>query len=254
MGALQGAVTGCPSLLEGRTQKTQHLVQYRATIWPEAGECVVSANSLAQSRSLLDHGKKSTGYARMGDNEQRVIRRGRARLRRYAKANSLRFLSTLTYAEAAESVEEVQHDWRMFVQRLRRAGYTDPWARVFERGKRNTQRLHGHFATSTPVEHLAERWGHGFVAQVDHGEANPWQVAAYLTKYLGKEALGSRMYDVARGFQPRRIEHECETPAHALDLVSSTFYGGAEPSYSWASTDRPDWVGPPSFFFAWEGR
>jgi len=133
--------------------------------------------------------------------------------------------------------------------------------RVFERGEGN-DRLHVHWATDHRIEHaqVHELWGAGHVWVNLHrpgsGDSSGRQaagVARYLSAYLAKEGLGTRAYDVARGFQPAVVELVGPDLRTCVERVSDEHFAGAAPSYVYRSDHHEGHQGPPCVFVAWEG-
>jgi hypothetical protein len=106
-------------------------------------------------------------------------------------------------------------------------------------------------------------WGNGFVGEPERYDAKPWQLAAYLAKYLGKDMdrqpFGRQRYRVAKGFQPRPTVLRYGSVEEARQGMLETF-GGELPSYSWSSKDPQFRDGEPApkpdFFcelYSWDG-
>lgn len=140
-------------------------------------------------------------------------------MRRYCRANRLRFLWTLTYAEAASSRAACGADWQEFSRAVRRNCGRLPLVAVIERGSLNG-RLHLHFATDRriPVGLIRHLWHRGRIHVGDPGKLRgrvpPRRLAAYLAKYVAKSvddaadelaaglAAGRHRYYLSQGFSP----------------------------------------------------
>jgi hypothetical protein len=77
--------------------------------------------------------------------------------------------------------------------------------------------------------------------------------ARYLGKYVGKALdggpAGLHRYEVAQGFQPRRVRVTCDTLEEALERAGAIM-GGA-PAFLWDSGDDPGWGGPHAVWASW---
>ncbi|HEV2930093.1 MAG TPA: hypothetical protein VGW74_15475 [Propionibacteriaceae bacterium] len=121
-------------------------------------------------------------------------------MRRYCRANRLRFLWTLTYATEPATRGEVTRHLRWFLQQVRRHFGRLPLIVVIERGSAH-DRLHCHFAAGRflSIETVRRCWPHGFVHVGDPGQL-PGRVpvrrlAAYLAKYVAKQVEGLELED-----------------------------------------------------------
>lgn len=150
-----------------------------------------------------------------------AARRARSKLRRYAAANRLNRLGTLTYAgEGCHDPLALRADLAAFFRSLRTAlgGQPLPYIWVPEWHK-SGHGLHAHFAVNRFIKRsvIEHAWGRGFVhikmlgdLKVGSGPLEEARSAAgYLSKYVSKtfdepefRSLGLHRYDVAQGFQP----------------------------------------------------
>jgi hypothetical protein len=164
-------------------------------------------------------------------------RRAAGAIRRFAKANGLNYLWTLTYAEAASDRAQVVRDvMRFFAGLAVHLGELAAVA-VIERGGRGTKRLHVHFAMQGRVDHaeMGWLWGHGYVYYGD-GERHPGRstvekLAGYLSKYLCKTFEGDGLADGDRqaeqnrylhtqGFEPECTSRRFDLPQYAEDWLA----------------------------------
>lgn len=140
-------------------------------------------------------------------------------MRRYCRANRMRFLWTLTYREAPSSRKQVTKDLRWFFRQMGRLFRKQALIAVIETGTA-TNRLHVHFAASRflSIEKVRRAWGRGIVHVGDPGQlagrVPVRRLAAYLAKYVSKQsddvategakerAQGEHRYLVTQGFTP----------------------------------------------------
>jgi hypothetical protein len=119
-----------------------------------------------------------------------------------------------------------------------------------------------HFAVGTYVDKglIDEAWGHGFVEirrlnadlQYASSLARARVATAYLGKYVAKSferSAGLHRYEVAQGFQPRRLRFFAETMELALQFCVELRHG-AVPQFS-LSDDWEGWQGPPVVWMQW---
>jgi len=194
-------------------------------------------------------------------------------LRRYSKANLLRFLWTPTYAVEPPDRTTVTGHWRLFFRRLQRRFGRQPLAAVTETGSARG-RLHGHFGASRflSIEVVQSCWPWGRVHVGDPwrmpGKLESGELAAYLAKYVKKgfaglpddspkhRAAGEHRYLVAQGFQPERVSGRAPSARRVLAGVMDVMgvpervfaYGerGADPFYGyWASWPERAWLRRP---------
>jgi hypothetical protein len=129
-------------------------------------------------------------------------------VRRYCRANRLRFLWTLTYATEPSARKQVTTDLRWFFQQIRRTFGKLPLVVVIEEGS-SSGRLHVHFAAARfmSIEKMRRCWRHGFVHVGDPrkmpGRLPVRRLAAYLAKYVAKE-----LEEGGEGGPKERAEHE----------------------------------------------
>jgi len=122
--------------------------------------------------------------------------------------------------------------------------------------------LHVHFAVGRYVDKglIANAWDHGFVEirrlnddlKYASSLARARVAAAYLGKYVSKAFnRSSRLhrYEVAQGFQPRRLRFVAETIEIAVQFCVE-LRGGAIPRFS-LSDEWEGWQGPPTVWMQW---
>lgn len=238
---------------------------WRFALYPDAGE---------GGGSFLYSDRPRPAYVARGasaDPERSAHeagRRARAKLRRYCAANRLNRLGTLTYAgHGNHDPERLREHLGLFFRELRDrlGGESFPYAWVPEWHK-TEHGLHAHFALGryAPRSALVESWPHGFVhikligdlptGSTRLGEARI--AAGYLAKYVGKSfdadrdrLQGLHRYDVAQGFQPRRVPLDGTTAADVLGQACEVL--GSSPSRLWNSDEADDWDGPPALWAQW---
>ena len=180
-------------------------------------------------------------------------------MRRYAAANRLNRLGTLTYeGEGCHDSAELRKHMSRFFRNLRKllGGKPLPYVWVPEWHKTD-HGLHVHFALGRYVRRsiINEAWGRGFVhikllgdLPVGSTTLHEARLAArYLSKYVGKDfgtehERGRHRYDVAEDFQPREVVVRAikldQAIAHASEIM------GRRPESVSLSQDWPNWTGP----------
>jgi len=200
--------------------------------------------------------------------EQEASRRARTKLRRYIAANRLNRFATLTYAgEGCFDQQQLRGDVGEFFRGLRRelGGKPFPyaWAPEWHPGGHG---LHVHFAVGRYVRQslIKDVWGRGIVYIKLIGDLpvglgaleEARQVAAYLAKYVSKNAADERVprlhrYEVAERFQPQRLPLLGRSEESVLEQACELM--GGVPSRVWRSAEQEGWRGPPAYWCAWAG-
>jgi hypothetical protein len=240
-----------------------HQAYWSFTLYPEAAEgggCYVP--------TLRVGGVGGEGSSDPERSQLEAARRARAKLRRYAAANRLNRLWTLTYAGAGCFDQALLRvDLAGFFRGLRRElGRPLPyvWVPEWHPGGHG---LHVHFAVGQYVRYrlIKEVWGRGIVhvrligdLPVGSGALEEARVAAgYLAKYVSKNVGDERIprlhrYEVAQGFQPERVPLSAESDRAVVERASELM--GSEPVRVWRSSEAEGWRGPPAYWCAWAGR
>lgn len=197
-----------------------------------------------------------------------AARRARSKLRRYAAANRLNRLGTLTYAEeGCHDPRALREDLGAFFRALRSdlGGKPLPYVWVPEWHKTG-HGLHAHFAVNRFIKRsvIEDAWGRGFVhikmlgdLKVGSGPlAEARSAAGYLSKYVSKtfdepefHSLGLHRYDVAQGFQPVPLHLDGASSEDVLAQASD--YLGSLPARSWSSARAQNWDGAPAIWAQW---
>lgn len=222
----------------------------------EAGGCLVSPRRPWTGRYAIEpDDERSTAEA---------IRRARGKVRRYAAANRLNRLATLTYAEACREPARLRADLGGFFKRLRNGlGEAFPyvWVPEWHPGGHG---LHAHFVVGRYIHYRAIRaaWDRGLVhikligdLPVGSGAIEEARRAGrYVSKYIGKDLgsageAGLHRYDVAEGFGPNvqklRGTSLDDVLGQAVEIM------GREPVEVWDSADELVWDRPHSVWFQW---
>lgn len=103
-------------------------------------------------------------------------------------------LLTLTYRENMEDRTRAYQDTVTFIQRARSAGYLVHYVAVPEQQKRGAWHVHIACRGFMWVQTLRRIWrgvvgadnGNIDLSYRHRGESNPWRIASYLSKYIGK--------------------------------------------------------------------
>jgi hypothetical protein len=224
----------------------------------EAGGCLLVPDS---------RGRGAGGESDPERSASEAVRRARTRLRRYAVANRLNRLGTLTYAgEGCHDPEQLREDVASFFRGLKPALGGEPfpylWLPEWHPGGHG---LHVHFAVGqyVPQTLIRDVWERGFVhikllgdLPVGYGALEEARLAAsYLCKYLGKgldderRRAGLHRYEVAQGFQPERVALIGNGIEDVLGQASERM--GAPPKIVWRSSKVEGWHGPPAVWAGW---
>jgi hypothetical protein len=230
------------------------------TLYPEAGEgggCVSTPRQPLASGGAPDSERAA----------EEAARRARAKIRRYAAANRLNRLGTLTYrGEGCHDPVALRGQLADFFRGLRAGldGEAFPylWVPQWHPGGHG---LHAHFAVGRFVpRRLIERsWGHGFVhiklldgLPVGSGALGEARLAArYLARYVGRDVeeerrlAGLHRYEVAQGFQPAKVECYGSSAEDVIERASG--YMGSAPERVWLSSSVEGWRGPPACWAQW---
>jgi hypothetical protein len=167
-----------------------------------------------------------------------AARRASAMVRRYAVANRLDRLATLTYKGAGQFDERAfRRDMHDFGRRLRSSlgGSTYPYLYVPE-WHPGGHGLHAHalFGQYVPQGLLRSAWGLGIVDIRRRGPgikagsiASTRRAVGYISKYIVKSfdaprVKGLHRYELAQGFQPRVERIVATSREEAIALATST--------------------------------
>jgi hypothetical protein len=230
------------------------------SLYPDAGE---GGGCLSTARQGLPSGGRPDS-ARAAEE---AARRARAKIRRYAAANRLNRLGTLTYRGAGcHDPVALRTHLAAFFRELRdgldEGGFAYLWVPQWHPGGHG---LHAHFAVGRFVaRRLIEGvWAHGFVhiklldgLPVGSGELAEARLAArYLARYVGRDVeserrlAGLHRYEVAQGFQPAKVECYGASAEDVVDRASG--YMGSAPERVWLSSSTEGWRGPPACWAQW---
>ena len=198
---------------------------------------------------------------------EEAARRARAKIRRYAAANRLNRLGTLTYrGEGCHDPLVLRGHLAGFFRELRdelgQGTFPYLWVPQWHPGGHG---LHAHFAVGrfVPRRLIDRSWGHGFVhiklldgLPVGSGSLAEARLAArYLARYVGRDLeetrrlAGLHRYEVAQGFQPAKIECYGGSAEDAIERASG--YMGSKPERVWLSSSVEGWRGPPACWAQW---
>jgi hypothetical protein len=198
-----------------------------------------------------------------------AARRARSKVRRYAAANRLNRLGTLTYAGAGNhDPGQLRTDVGSFFRELRALLGGEPFPYIWVPEWHKTDHgQHVHFAVGRYVQRgLIDRaWGRGFVhikllgdSPVGSGTvAQARKAAGYLSKYVTKDfdvrPRGARhRYALAHGFAPTFMRLHGRTADEVIERASVAM-GGVAPETVWSSAEVADWQGPPAVWVQWPG-
>ncbi|MCU1677356.1 MAG: hypothetical protein JWM93_2114 [Frankiales bacterium] len=248
-----------PPLLSGLGRV--EAASWRLTLYGTAGE---AGGCFVPARRVVHVGVRGAA----ADPERarsEAARRARAKVRRFAAANGLNRLGTLTYRGlGCHDPKQLRADVAHFFRSLRAALGGDPLPYVWVSEWHKTGHgLHVHFAVGRYINRslIAAAWGHGFVhikllsnlpvGSTLRDEAR--QAARYLSKYVTKSFTehtpGLHRYELAQGFQPSARVLLGTSVDGVLRQACAVMSG--EPRLRWSSSDADDWLGPPAVWFAW---
>lgn len=248
-----------PTKLDRARVAPRGRARWLLTLYPdacEAGGCLQSAGGSS--------GGDSWWEPEPGRSAFEAARRARGQVRRYCAANRLNRLGDVTYAGAGcFDPLQLRADVAEFFKRLRCAvGIPFPYLWVTEWHK--SHGLHAHLAVNRfiPWGQIVEAWGRGHVWIHYHGDLPVGSGALgearvngrYLAKYIGKDfghgsATGLHRYEVAEGFQPRRVRLVGESATEVVGRASALM--GCEPEVRWDSASEETWAGPPAVWVSW---
>jgi len=230
------------------------------SLYPEAGE----GGGCLSVRRLTE---ASGGPPNVERSAEEAARRARGKIRRYAAANRLNRLGTLTYrGEGCHDPVALRAHLGGFFRELReqldQGRFAYLWVPQWHPGGHG---LHAHFAVGRFVSRrLIERaWGHGFVhiklldgLPVGSGELAEARLAArYLARYVGRDLeedrrlAGLHRYEVAQGFQPAKVDCYGESAEDVIERASR--HMAARPERVWLSSSVEGWRGPPACWAQW---
>lgn len=223
----------------------------------EAGGCWRKPGPVVRSGRGLDSERAAA----------EAVRRALVKIRRYAVANRLNRLGTLTYAgvgchEPAQLREDIAEFFKALRPSLGGKAFPYVWVPEWHPGGHG---LHVHFAVSRYVGQtlIRDTWGRGHVhikllgdLPVGSGTVGEARLAArYLSKYVGKgldderRSSGLHRYEVAQGFQPERVAFLDRTEERVIARASERM--GGPPEQVWRSSSVEGWHGPPACWVAW---
>ena len=230
------------------------------SLYPEAGE---GGGCLSVRRMVLPTG----GPPNVERAAEEAARRAKGKIRRYAAANRLNRLGTVTYrGEGCHDPLALRAHLAGFFRDLRdelgQGRFAYLWVPQWHPGGHG---LHAHFAVGrfVPRGLIDRSWGHGFVhiklldgLPVGSGELAEARMAArYLARYVGRDVeserrpAGLHRYEVAQGFQPAKVECYGATAEDVIDRASG--HMGSQPELVWLSSSVEGWRGPPACWAQW---
>ena len=230
------------------------------SLYPEAGE---GGGCLSVRRMV----RASAGPPDAERAAEEAARRARAKIRRYAAANRLNRLGTLTYrGEGCHDPLRLRAHLAGFFRELREgldAGrFPYLWVPQWHPGGHG---LHAHFAVGRFVpRRLIERaWGHGFVhiklldgLPVGSGELAEARLAArYLARYVGRDLerrapAGGAAPLRGRAGLPAGQDRVLRRVGRGRDRARLGLHGVA-PERVWLSSSVEGWRGPPACWAQW---
>ncbi len=232
-------------------------------LYPDAGEASGTFHYRRQPRPCATPGPALDPERAASE----AARRARTKVRRYAAANRLDRLGTLTYrGDGLHDERAVRRHIAHYFKRLRYEVIGEPFPYLWVPEWHNTDHgLHVHFAIDRYVKQrqLADVWGRGFVHIKRLGSArsagtleSARHAAGYLSKYVAKSFDESprcarlHRYEIAQGFAPKVERVWAPTRELAIDAVSEIM--GRDPRTVWTSDQTVGWKAPPAVWMSWD--
>jgi hypothetical protein len=227
----------------------------------EAGGTFITSRAYPRNTGLKGYAKDPQRSA------EEAARRASGRIRRYASANGLNRLGTLTYKGAGcHDQIQARQDISEFFISLRQLTKGKNLAYIWvPEWHPNGHGIHLHFAVGKYIKRsiIEESWPHGFVHIKLIGDLpahssvlDESRIAArYLSKYVSKSFLdekrifGKHRYDLAQGFKPPVVKMTGTSPYALLSLANEQM--GRHPRRQWSSKDVENWHGAPAFWAQW---
>jgi len=245
--------------------KRPPIVGWNLTIYPDARE---AAGRFLATVDTWEGRRGSPGESKDPERSRQVAAsRARATLRRYCAANRLNRFGGLTYAGVGcHDPLQLRSDLAEFFRNIRSllGGKPIPYVWVPEWHKTD-HGLHAHFAFARYVRRslIEEAWGHGIfkikllgdlpVGSSGLDEAR--RAGVYMAKYVGKDfdhdhLIGLHRYEVAQGFQPRKVVVNGPTLGKAYARACEVM--GGHPVKCSTSDQWPGWAGPSAVAMSWD--
>ena len=221
-------------------------------LYPAAGEATITHAPSAVRVTALCDGTPSTGRSAAPHVSHGV--RAKGRVRRYCRANRIRFLWTLTYSTEPSTRAQVTKHLRTFFKRLGTHFGRLPLIAVIERGTKS-DRLHVHFGAARflSFETIDKIWPHGWVHVGDPrklpGRVPVRRLAAYLAKYVAKDldagaegdakdrAEREHRYLITQGFSPTAVCFRYKRIGQAAERMRG-LYGHPDMEFPFGNWDR----------------
>lgn len=195
----------------------------------------------------MDHDQKTPVAA--GDSRGHRLRsaaRARSKIRRYAMANGLNRIVTLTQRcsrcdgagenracvcpegpERSSDRDTAMREARNLIRRLRRRlGRSEPLLFVVEHHRDGVWHLHMLTRLAMPLAWWQRMWGLGFVHPGRDARGDADRAAAYAAKYVQKSLEAGyyrHSYEVTRGFTPKPLRTLVESVEDALEALDAAF-------------------------------
>lgn len=156
-------------------------------------------------------------------NRYKVQKRAKKTLRRLVNANAGQYQDdrgrpylpkflTLTFAENITSINDANHEWKKFIQRLDRfIAYRAKYVVVVEFQDRGAVHYHAIFFNLPYIrkKKIEELWGQGFIRINAIDEVD--NVGAYVSKYMGKDLEDDKLVGEKCYFSSRELLQPIET-------------------------------------------
>ena len=168
----------------------------------------------SKTKRLGRSNAKNTSQEVKDENRRKTASRARTLVRRIANANpQLNKFLTLTFAKNVTNIKYSRYEFDKFLKRLKTRFKNFQYICVIEFQERGA--IHFHLLCNLPyvdIDELAEIWKHGYVKinRIDNVD----NVGAYITKYMTKDGIDSRLigkkcYTMSKGLkQPKEYTEE----------------------------------------------
>jgi hypothetical protein len=191
----RSAAAECPSLdlIEGHNSSEQRYL-LKTEVYPSGAiRAVIKAVDMS-AEPYLHAGNPQRNKRDVSEQEraESSVQRTRKTIRQRCMAFGVDRMLTLTYQENMEDRERCYSDTIKLIQRCQAAGYLPKYVAVPEQQKRGAWHVHIACKGFMWVQTIRRFWreivglGNIDMSYRHRNENNPWRIAAYLSKYIGK--------------------------------------------------------------------
>jgi hypothetical protein len=202
--AMEVAAVAVPlDLIEGHNSKGNTRILLKTECYPSGAIRAVLKEIDTSASPVIEAGARSRLRSEDRSEWERVdssIQRTRKTIRQRCMAFKCDRLLTLTYRENMTDRERCQLDTATFIRKAQSAGLLPKYVAVPELQKRGAYHVHLAIRGYMPVVTLRRIWrsvvgqdnGNVDISYQRRGSLNPWRIASYLSKYIGKAVAQSQ--------------------------------------------------------------